>query len=113
MNTTFFICASLMTYQRAIYYMASWGAGKRRSSGSPQFDLDVLHYLPHGGESGHMVLRPVAERNHWRVEMAWPGHKRHYFGHFHSRTEAEKWIEEHRWLAEQTQEPDEKPSHIP
>ena len=84
-----------------------------RQEGSPEFDVDVLHYLPHGGESGHMVLRPVVERNHWRVEMAWPGHKRHYFGHFHSRTEAEKWIEEHRWLAEQTQEPDEKSSHIP
>ena len=53
------------------------------------------------------------QRNQWRVEMAWPGHSPRYFGHFLSRTEAEKWIEEHRWLAKQSQEPDEEPSRIP
>jgi len=88
------------------------GTGARQE-GSPEFDLDVLHYLSHGGELGHMVLRPVMQSNYWRVEMAWPGHKRHYFGHFHSRTEAEKWIEDHRWLAKQSQKPDEELSQIP
>ena len=58
------------------------------------------------GELGSLVLKPVMQPNHWRVEMAWPGH----FGHFLSRTEAKKWIEEHRWLAKRTEEPDEKPS---
>jgi len=59
-----------------------------------------------------IVLKPIVQRNHWRVEMAWPGHNPRYFGHFLSRTEAEKWIEEHRWLAKQSQEPDEEPSQI-
>jgi hypothetical protein len=65
------------------------------------------------GELGSILLRPIVERNHWRVEMAWPGYKSRYFGHFHSRTEAEKWIEEHRWLAKRSQEPDEEPSQGP
>jgi hypothetical protein len=62
------------------------------------------------GELSSIVLRPVIQRNHWRVEMALPGRSSRYFGLFHSRREAEKWIEEHRWLAKQSQEPDEKPS---
>jgi len=53
------------------------------------------------------------QRNQWRVEMAWPGHSPRYVGHFLSRTEAEKWIEEHRWLAKQSQKPDEEPSQMP
>jgi len=62
------------------------------------------------GELSSIVLRPVIQRNHWRVEMAWSGRNSRYFGHFLSRTGAEKWIEEHRWLAKQSQVPDEKPS---
>jgi hypothetical protein len=42
--------------------------------------------------------------------MAWsnkrPRYSR-YFGKFQCREEAEKWIEKHRWLTEQTQELDE------
>jgi len=48
------------------------------------------------GELSSIVLRPVIQRNHWRVEMAWSGRNSRYFGHFLSRTGAEKWIEEHR-----------------
>jgi hypothetical protein len=59
------------------------------------------------GDLSSIVLKPIVQRNHWRVEMVWPGHNPRYFGHFFSRTEAEKWIEEHHWLAKQSQEPDE------
>ena len=63
------------------------------------------------GELGSTItLKPVVQRNHWRVEMSWPGRTSRYFGHFLSRTEAEKWIEEHRWLAKQSQELNEEPS---
>jgi len=65
------------------------------------------------GELSSLILKPVMERNHWRVEMAWPGYNPRYFGHFLSRAEAEKWIEEHRWLAEQSREPDEKSPQTP
>jgi hypothetical protein len=61
------------------------------------------------GELSSILLRPIVQRNHWRVEMAWTGHNPRYFGHFPSRSEAEKWIEEHRWLAKQSQEADEQP----
>jgi hypothetical protein len=47
--------------------------------------------------------------------MAWPGHNPRYFGQFYSRTEAEKWIDEHRWLAKQSKARslDEKPPQTP
>jgi hypothetical protein len=57
-----------------------------------------------------LVLTPVTQSGYWRVKMAWankrPRYSR-YFGKFQSREEAEKWIEKHRWLTEQTQELDE------
>ena len=56
-----------------------------------------------------VALRPIIQRNYWRVEITWPDHKPRYFGAFPSRAEAEKWIEEHRWLTKQTQEPEEQP----
>jgi len=46
------------------------------------------------------VLRPVKLGKHWRVEMAWRGRKPRYFGKFDTQAEAEKWIEEHRSMAE-------------
>jgi hypothetical protein len=51
------------------------------------------------------TLKPVAQKGYWRVKLAWPD-KHHFFGKFPSRAEAEKWIEEHRWLTEQRQNPD-------
>jgi hypothetical protein len=36
--------------------------------------------------------------------MAWPNKTLHFFGKFLSQGEAEKWIEQHRWL--ERQEPD-------
>jgi hypothetical protein len=71
---------------------------------SPEFGLDVVRTICLMGELSPIVLRPVVQRDHWRVEMVWLGHNARYFGQFHSRTEAEKWIEEHRWLAKQSQE---------
>jgi hypothetical protein len=59
-----------------------------------------------GGVSS-IVLTPITQSGHWRVKIAWPNKTPHYFGKFQSRAEAEKWIEEHRWLTEQAQEPDE------
>ena len=55
MNTTFFICASLMTYQRAIYYMASSGAGKRRVV-SPR-DTRHASHTPHTGDAHARIDR--------------------------------------------------------
>ena len=45
-----------------------------------------------------MKLRSIMQSNYWRVQMAWPDSNPRYFGKFHSRTEAEKWIAEHQWL---------------
>ncbi len=50
---------------------------------------------------GGMALRPVRRPDCWRVEMAWPKRNPRYFGRFDSRAEAEKWIKEHRWVADQ------------
>jgi hypothetical protein len=54
-----------------------------------------------------IVLTPITQSGYWRVKIAWPNKTPHYFGKFQSREEAEKWIEKHRWLREQAQEPDE------
>jgi hypothetical protein len=51
-----------------------------------------------------VVLSPVRQAGYWRVKIAWPNHTPRYFGKFNSQAEAEKWIEEHRWLIEQRQE---------
>jgi hypothetical protein len=53
-----------------------------------------------------VTLTPVTQSGYWRVELKWPRRPKHYFGKFHSQAEAKKWIEEHRWLTEQRQEPD-------
>jgi hypothetical protein len=52
-----------------------------------------------------VMLTPVAVKGFWRVKMTWPNKSVHFFGKFLSRAEAEKWIEQHRWLTEQPQEP--------
>jgi len=59
-----------------------------------------------GGFVNSAVLKPVARKGYWRVEMAWPNKNLHFFGKFLSQAEAEKWIEQHRWLTEQRQKPD-------
>ena len=51
-----------------------------------------------------VVLTPVARSGYWRVEIAWPNRTPHFFGKFLSKAEAEKWIEQHRWLTAQRQE---------
>jgi hypothetical protein len=53
---------------------------------------------------GSVVLTLVRQRDHWRVKMTW-WKKTRYFGQFNSQSEAEKWIEEHRWLTDQREEP--------
>ena len=52
-----------------------------------------------------VVLTPVTQAGYWRVKIAWPNKTPHFFGKFQSQAEAEKWIEEHRWLTRQPQEP--------
>jgi hypothetical protein len=53
------------------------------------------------------TLKPVAQKGYWRVKLAWPNNRHlRFFGKFLSRTEAEKWIEQHRWLTGQPQKPD-------
>jgi hypothetical protein len=45
-----------------------------------------------------LTLSPIQQSDFWRVEMTWPGHSPRYFGWFVSQSDAERWIEEHRWL---------------
>jgi hypothetical protein len=59
-------------------------------------------------DRGGVVLRPVKDRDHWRVQMTWPvgpatrlRHTSRYFGQFNSEAEAERWIAEHRWFTQQ------------
>jgi hypothetical protein len=37
--------------------------------------------------------------------MTWPNKTPRFFGRFESEADAERWIEEHRWLTTQPQEP--------
>jgi hypothetical protein len=50
------------------------------------------------------VLTPVTEEGYWRVKIAWPNSTPRFFGRFDTQTEAEKWITDHRWMAEQRQD---------
>ncbi len=54
------------------------------------------------------VLTPIRQGNYWRVEIAWPD-KRRLFGKFRSEADAQKWIEDHRWLTKR-QEADDQPA---
>ncbi len=45
------------------------------------------------------VLKAVRQEDYWRVEIAWPDRKC-LFGKFRSQADAEKWIEDYRWLTE-------------
>jgi hypothetical protein len=56
-----------------------------------------------GGFLNSAVLKAVAQKGYWRVQMAWPDRHLHFFGKFLSQAEAEKWIEQHRWLTEHGQ----------
>ena len=60
-----------------------------------------------------VALSPVMQSNYWRVKIAWPNRTPRYFGKFHSRAEAEKWIAEHHWLIKQSQEPEEESAQEP
>jgi hypothetical protein len=54
-----------------------------------------------------VVLTPVMQSGYWRVKIAWPTTTPRYFGKFKSQAEAQQWIEQHRWLTDQAQEPHE------
>ena len=93
---------------------------KRPSFGQQRHDRDIALSLkisaerriigPYGGDLvGSVVLTAVTQSGYWRVELAWPTHPRRYFGKFQSKKEAEKWIEQHRWLTKQPREPDDTP----
>jgi hypothetical protein len=47
------------------------------------------------------------QSGYWRVKIAWPTTTPRYFGKFKSQAEAQQWIEQHRWLTDQAQEPHE------
>ena len=55
------------------------------------------------------VLLPIRQGDDWRVKIAWPHAIPRYFGKFNSQAEAEKWIEDHRWLTTQRQKSDVAP----
>jgi hypothetical protein len=65
------------------------------------------------GDVGVLTLRPIQQSGYWRVKMAWPGQSPRYFGWFVSQSDAEKWIEEHRWLTAQNREDHEKTPKTP
>ncbi len=48
-----------------------------------------------------VLLVPVRQDDHWRVQLAWANGKTRYCGKFGSQPEAERWIAEHHWLTEQ------------
>jgi hypothetical protein len=52
-----------------------------------------------------VLLSPIWQGDFWRVKLVWPNRTPRFFGKFGSQAEAEKWIEEHRWLTAQPQEP--------
>jgi hypothetical protein len=51
-----------------------------------------------GVELSSAVLTPVPKSSFWRVRIAWPNSTPRYFGKFNSKTEAQRWIAEHRSL---------------
>ena len=57
------------------------------------------------GDPGAITITSIRQSDHWRVEMKWPHSPPRYFGNFDSQREAEKWIEEHRWMTTRRQEP--------
>jgi hypothetical protein len=44
------------------------------------------------------LLKPVQNRNIWRVEITWPNAKVNYFGKFASEEDAIRWVSAHGWL---------------
>ena len=65
--------------------------------------------LKGGRALSSVVLSPVRQGDDWRVKIAWPDAIPRYFGKFNSQAEAEKWIEDHRWLTTQRQKSDVAP----
>jgi hypothetical protein len=51
------------------------------------------------------VLSPVQAEGVWRVQITWTNGSKHRVGKFGTKQEAEKWIEDHRWLTERPVEP--------
>jgi hypothetical protein len=58
----------------------------------------TAHYSGQGNELSSAVLTPVPKSSFWRVRIAWPNSTPRYFGKFNSKTEAQRWIAEHRSL---------------
>jgi hypothetical protein len=55
-------------------------------------------------EETGVVMQPVKQRVHWRVQKTGPLYPARYVGKFDSEAEAERWIAEHRWLTKQSPE---------
>jgi hypothetical protein len=55
-----------------------------------------------------LTLSPIQQSGFWRVKMAWPGNSPRHFGWFVSQSDAERWIQEHRWLTTQNHDHHEK-----
>jgi hypothetical protein len=55
---------------------------------------------------GRTVLSPVVQAGGvWRVQITWANGSKHRICKFGTKQEAEKWIEDHRWLTERPVEP--------
>jgi hypothetical protein len=52
-----------------------------------------------------VLLSPIWQGDFWRVKLIWPNRTPRFFGKFGSQAEAKKWVEKHRWLTAQPQEP--------
>ena len=107
-----FVC-----YLFVVWYLfdASFVWRRLLSSGSDHRPMGAVLLLPgchkkrgrprRDRTGGAVELTPFSQSGYWRVEIAWLDATPRYFGKFQSQSEAEKWIEQHRWLTEQTQEP--------
>jgi hypothetical protein len=48
----------------------------------------------------------AVERNgHWTVCIIWSNGKKAYFGKYDSEREAERWIEQHKWMTTEAELP--------
>jgi hypothetical protein len=64
---------------------------------------------------GALLTAIVGKSGYWRVKIAWPKHYferevlARYFGHFNSKAEADRWIQEHHWMTKQSPETEPPP----
>jgi hypothetical protein len=61
--------------------------------------------MPKEATAPATILSGVHADGVWRVQITWANGSKHRIGKFGTKQEAEKWIEDHRWLTERPVEP--------